>query len=100
MFFSIIVPVYNKENHISDTILSALNQTVGDFELIIVNDGSTDKSLELVQSFSDKRIVVINKPNGGVSLARNIGIKRATGEYISFLDADDFWNRRYLETMQ
>lgn len=89
--FSIIIPLYNKELSVRATIESVLKQTYPHFELIIVNDGSTDRSLEIARQFADNRITIIDVPNGGVSNARNIGIAKANGEYITFLDADDIW---------
>jgi glycosyltransferase involved in cell wall biosynthesis len=89
--FSVIVPLYNKEKSIRSTIESILNQTFPNFELIIVNDGSTDDSLKVAQSFNDPRIKIINKTNGGVSSARNLGIEISKNQYIVFLDADDLW---------
>ena len=86
---SIIVPLYNKERFIKKTISSVLEQSFSDFELIIVNDGSTDCSLDEVHTFDDARIVVVNKDNGGVSSARNAGILRANTDWLFFLDADD-----------
>lgn len=87
--FSIIVPLYNKENTILDTINSVLSQTYQDFELIIVDDGSTDSSVSIVQAIKDIRIKIIKQINKGVSSARNTGYKKAKGEWILFLDADD-----------
>jgi glycosyltransferase involved in cell wall biosynthesis len=89
--FSVIIPLYNKEKSISTTIESVLNQAYDNFELIIVNDGSTDNSLEIARSFNDSRIQIIDKKNGGVSSARNVGIKAARNEYIIPFDADDLW---------
>ncbi len=89
--FSIIIPLYNKELSIKNTIDSVLAQSYTKFELIIVNDGSTDTSLEIAKSFKDNRIRIIDIANGGVSNARNTGIKAARYEYITFLDADDLW---------
>jgi glycosyltransferase involved in cell wall biosynthesis len=89
--FSIIIPLYNKELSVRATIESVLKQTYPHFELIIVNDGSTDGSLEMARQFTDTRITIIDVPNGGVSNARNIGIYNAKCEYITFLDADDLW---------
>jgi glycosyltransferase involved in cell wall biosynthesis len=89
--FSVIIPLYNKESSIGSTIDSVLNQTYSNFELIIVNDGSTDKSLTEVQKFDDSRIKIYNKLNGGVSSARNFGIEKSQKQFIVFLDADDFW---------
>lgn len=89
--FSVIVPLYNKEKSISSTIESVLKQTHPNFELIIVNDGSTDQSVTVAQSYNDSRIKIINKENGGVSSARNLGIEVSQKQLIVFLDADDFW---------
>lgn len=97
---SVIVPVYNKEKYIERTIKSVLKQTYSKFELILVNDGSTDTSEQIIKKFSDdKRIVYHFQNNGGVSVARNTGIGLATGEYITFLDADDRWDSTFLEEM-
>lgn len=95
--FSVIIPLYNKEKSIRSTIDSVLNQSYPHFELIIVNDGSTDNSLEVAASFKDTRIRIINKPNGGVSSARNRGIHESKNDYIVFLDADDLWFSNCLE---
>lgn len=89
--FSVIIPVYNKEKSICSTIESVLNQTYPNFELIVVNDGSTDDSLKEVQSYTDPRIKILNKQNGGVSSARNLGIRTSQNQFIVFLDADDLW---------
>lgn len=97
--FSVIIPLYNKEQSISNTIQSVLDQTFQDFEIVVVNDGSTDKSVERVKEFKDSRIFIIDKLNGGVSSARNIGIEAANFEWIAFLDGDDFWETDYLFEM-
>lgn len=94
---SIIIPLYNKALSIGSTIYSVLNQTYKDFEIIIINDGSTDNSVQVVESIKDSRIKLFNKSNGGVSSARNMGIEKATADYIAFLDADDIWHETYLE---
>lgn len=86
---SVIIPLYNKEAIIERSLKSVLSQDYGDFEVIIVNDGSTDHSMEIVRSIQDPRIVLIEQENGGPSKARNTGIKHAKGEWIVFLDADD-----------
>ena len=86
---SIIIPLYNKEAAIERTIQSVLCQEFHDFELIVVNDGSTDHSLDVVKGISDERIRIINQQNSGVSAARNRGMNEANGEYVLFLDADD-----------
>lgn len=95
--FSIVIPLYNKSKSIASTIESVLNQTYPNFELIIVNDGSTDNSVEVVAGIVDKRIRLINKPNGGVSSARNRGVAEAKYEYVAFLDGDDLWYPNALE---
>jgi glycosyltransferase involved in cell wall biosynthesis len=104
--FSIIIPLYNKEKHIKKAIDSVLNQSYKRFELIVVNDGSTDRSLEIVEELFQKmhiaenargKIRIINQPNQGVSAARNNGVKNANSNYIAFLDADDWWDRKFLE---
>jgi glycosyltransferase involved in cell wall biosynthesis len=89
--FSVIIPLYNKEKSIGSTIESVLNQNYSNFELIIVNDGSTDNSIKIVQSFLDTRIKIFNKANGGVSSARNYGIEKSQCQFVIFLDADDLW---------
>jgi len=96
--FSIIIPVFNKAKYICFSIESVLNQSFGQFELIIVNDGSSDNINEILkENFSDRRIIVLNQDNHGVSSARNLGIAIAKFEYVAFLDADDFWEPNYLE---
>lgn len=86
---SVIIPLYNKENSIKNTIQSVLNQQFDLFELIIVDDGSTDNSLGKLREFNDSRIKIVSKKNGGVSEARNYGVRKSTAKYIFFLDADD-----------
>ncbi|KAF2516507.1 glycosyltransferase family A protein [Flavobacterium foetidum] len=98
-FFSIIIPLYNKENFIESTIKSVLAQSYNDFEIIIVNDGSTDKSEEKIKNFNDNRILYFSKENEGVSSARNYGIEKANSDFIAFLDADDYWYPDFLETI-
>lgn len=94
---SVIIPAYNAEKTIKQTIESVLNQTFSDFELTIVNDGSTDSTLDIVNSIKDSRIQVFSHPNSGPNRTRNRGISQASGEYISFLDADDLWTSDKLE---
>ena len=89
--FSIIIPLYNKADYIAETLKSVLNQTYCDYEVIVVNDSSTDNSLEVASSFQDERIHIYTKENEGVSAARNYGIMHAKYDYIAFLDADDWW---------
>lgn len=96
--FSVIIPLYNKENSIEGTVRSVLNQEYTDFELLVVDDGSTDNSLKKLKIFTDKRLKIISKKNGGVSEARNFGVKKAKGEFIFFLDADDVITANCLST--
>ncbi|MEB3294138.1 MAG: glycosyltransferase family 2 protein [Synechococcales bacterium] len=88
---SVIVPVYNAEQYVALTIQSLLDQTYKNLEILIVDDGSPDRSVEACQQFSDPRIQIIRQPNRGLPGARNTGIRHATGDYIGFLDADDIW---------
>ena len=96
---SVVIPLYNKERYIARAIQSALGQTYGDFELIVVDDGSTDGSVDIVSQFADTRLRLINQANAGVGAARNRGIKDAKYELITFLDADDEWMPDFLETV-
>lgn len=98
-FFSIVMPVFNKGKDILGSIQSVINQTYGHFELLIINDGSTDNCIELVSSFSDPRIHLVNQQRMGVSEARNTGINTSQYKYIAFIDADDVWDSNYLEKM-
>lgn len=95
---SVVIPLYNKEQSIAPTLQTVLKQAYQDFEIVIVNDGSTDHSVEEVAKVLDPRIHLIHQSNAGVSAARNRGIKEARGEYIAFLDADDEWKPDYLKT--
>lgn len=96
---SVVIPLYNKQNSIKATIDSVLEQTFADFEIIVVNDGSTDDSLHLVKEIKDHRIKIVSKDNGGVSSARNRGIREAHYNWIAFLDGDDRWNPKHLELL-
>ncbi len=98
---SIVVPVYNMERYIKACVDSILNQVYRDFEVLIVNDGSTDASVELLGEAirDDKRFTVLSKNNGGVSSARNMGIDRANGKYIVFVDADDMIHPTFLANL-
>ena len=89
---SIIIPVYNVEKYLNRCIDSLINQTYSNLEIILINDGSTDSSLKICEEYvqKDSRIKVINKKNEGVSIARNVGIEKATGQFISFVDSDDW----------
>lgn len=92
MKFSIIIPLYNNENYIEQCIDSVLNQNYDNYELIIINDGSTDGSLELCQQYKNNKIKIYSIENHGLSYARNYGINKASGDYILFLDSDDYYN--------
>ena len=96
---SVIVPIYNVENYLEDSIKSILASTLNDIEVILVDDGSTDKSSEICDKFciQDPRCKVIHKENNGLSAARNSGLSIATGEFISFIDGDDFIHSQMLE---
>ncbi len=96
---SIIVPMHNGEKFIADAIHSVLAQTYQNFELIIVDDGSTDNGCAVVEEFEDERIQLIRKEDGGVSAGRNCGLDHAQGEFVSFLDADDAYDPQYLEKL-
>ena len=89
---SIVVPVYNVERYLARCLDSCLIQTFSDIEIICVNDGSTDSSLEILQAYAnlDSRVKIITKDNGGLSSARNVGIENAVGEYILCVDSDDY----------
>lgn len=99
---SVIVPVYNVEKYLPDCIESILKQTYRDFELILVNDGSCDKSFIICEMYlrKDSRVLLINQENQGVSTARNVGLKMAAGRYVIFVDSDDFWDsNQFLEQL-
>ena len=98
-FFSIVIPLYNKEATVERALRSVLNQTVQDFEIIVINDGSTDDSARVVKAIGDHRIRLIHQKNQGVSAARNKGIAEARYGLIAFLDADDEWLPNFLETI-
>jgi glycosyltransferase involved in cell wall biosynthesis len=96
---TIVVPVYNAENHLPRCIESILGQSFGDFELLLVNDGSSDDSLAVCRKYAvnDGRVRVIDKPNGGVSSARNMGLESAVADWVMFIDADDWIEPNTLE---
>lgn len=96
-FFSIIIPLFNKEKYIQNTIESVLKQSFQDFEIVIINDGSTDNSLFIINHFKDERIKIVTQKNRGVASARNKGIELAEGKIIAFLDADDNWLPNHLQ---
>jgi glycosyltransferase involved in cell wall biosynthesis len=95
--FSVVIPLYNKELSIKNTIQSVIDQRFPDFEIIVVNDGSTDESENIVRNIKDQRIRLINQKNKGVSAARNRGIAESNEEWIAFLDGDDIWKANHLE---
>ena len=96
---SVIVPVYNVEKYIANTLNSILNQTFRDIEVIIVDDGSTDNSIKICEEFKDPRIKIYKKDNGGASSARNYGIYKAKGKYLTFIDSDDLYESNYINNM-
>ena len=98
---SIIVPVYNAEKYLTECLDSLINQTLKEIEIIIINDGSTDNSKEIILDFArkDKRIIVIDSPNEGVSAARNKGLQHAQGTYVGFVDADDYLDTTMYEKL-
>ena len=96
MQFSVIIPLYNKAHYIRRAIKSVLSQKHNDFEIIVVDDGSTDEGLSIVKKYRNSKILVFHQDNMGVSAARNCGIKLARGEFIAFLDADDEWSPDFL----
>ncbi len=94
--FSIVIPLYNKQEYVKEAIDSVLAQTYKNFEIIIIDDGSTDESATIVKDYIDSRIKYLHQENQGVSVARNTGINLANYEFIAFLDADDIWNKKFL----
>ena len=98
---SVIVPIYNAENYLHECVDSILAQTIHDIEVILVDDGSTDESENICDAYclKDNRVRVFHKTNGGISSARNLGLKYAQGEYISFIDSDDWIDINALEDM-
>ncbi len=101
MKISVVVPVYNVEKYLIKCVLSIINQTYRNLEIILVNDGSTDKSSKLCNELKvrDNRIKVIHKKNGGLSSARNVGLNMATGKLISFIDSDDWIEPNFIEIL-
>ena len=95
---SVVIPCYNAERFIKQTINSVLKQTYQNFEILVINDGSTDNSLNFIQSYTDSRIAVIDKANSGVSDTRNIGYQKSKGQYILFLDSDDVISENYFSS--
>lgn len=99
-YFSVIIPVFNKVAFVKAAIESVFNQDYQDFELILVNDGSTDGSLDILKVFESDKCNIINQENLGVSAARNIGIIKSNGKFIAFLDADDIWEKNHLTELK
>ena len=96
---SVIVPLFNKRSYVRETLESVLNQTVPVHQIIVVDDGSSDGGAEVVESFREPHIRLLRQPNAGVAAARNKGIELATGDLISFLDADDRYRPGYIENL-
>ncbi len=96
---SIIIPLYNKERFIKDTLNSVLTQTFKDYEIIIIDDGSNDNSKSIISQFGDKRLTVYYNSNNGVSHARNFGISKSNSDLIALLDGDDIWESNHLENL-
>lgn len=96
---SVITPIYNVENYLNECIDSLLRQTYTNLEILLVNDGSTDNSLRICESYNDSRIRIITKENGGLSSARNIALDQAKGVYILFVDSDDYVENNYVERL-
>lgn len=101
MFFSVVIPLYNKSPYVAKAIQSVLGQTFSDYELIVVDDGSDDDSAVIAQKTIEghQHCRLIKQKNAGVSVARNNGVAASTGDYLCFLDADDWWDPRFLEEM-
>ena len=93
---SVVIPLYNKENSIRKTIYSVLQQTYDNFEILVINDGSTDGSLDIIKAIKSDKIRIITQNNSGVSAARNRGITEAQFDWIAFLDGDDLWFENHL----
>lgn len=99
--FSIVIPLYNKEKYVESCLDSIVSQSYSNFEIIIINDGSTDNSIDRVNAFKSRNknveLLVFEQQNSGVSASRNFGIEKSRGEFVCFLDADDYWHPQYLE---
>lgn len=95
--FSVVIPTYNREKLLRNAIDSVLNQSFTDFEIVVVDDGSSDNTFSLIRDYHDERIIYAYKQNGGQNTANNVALRLARGEYISFLDSDDIWMKEKLE---
>lgn len=102
MNLTVIIPIYNAEKHLEKCINSVMNQACGDFELLLINDGSTDQSGKICERFAakDQRIKIFRQRNSGVSAARNLGIENAVGKWITFIDADDYISANYFKVLE
>ena len=98
--FSIIIPTFNREKSVLDTLDSVFAQTCRDFEVIVVDDGSTDATLATLATITDPRLKVVSQKNAGPAAARNRGMQEARGAYVSFLDSDDEWYPGFLEVAE
>ena len=96
---SIIIPTYNSAKYLEKCLNSVFNQTEKDIEVILINDGSTDNSRDIIKKFKDKRLIYIEKENEGIGKTRNLGIKKAQGEYLAFLDSDDYLEKDFVSKM-
>ena len=98
---SVLVPIYNAEKYIEKCLDSIVNQTYENIEIVLIEDGSTDNSLEIIKEYSkqDKRIKIISIKNNGVADARNKALENATGDYVTFVDSDDYVEKDYVETL-
>ncbi len=98
---SVIVPIYNVEKYLAKCLFSLVKQSFKDFEVLLINDGTPDNSMKIAEKFADKdkRFIIFNKPNGGLSDARNFGLDRAKGEFVVFVDSDDYVHRDYLKVL-
>ena len=98
--FSVIIPTYNRADSVLDTLSSCFAQSCEDFEIVVIDDGSTDATLETLNSVDDPRLVVISQENAGPAAARNRGMRQARGQYVAFLDSDDQWYPNFLEAVE
>lgn len=100
MKISVIIPTYNRERTIERAIISVFRQTLPAFEIMVIDDASTDATAEILEEYGDKISVITNESNRGVSYSRNVGIEAASGDWIAFLDSDDRWDKQKLETQK